>query len=115
MPEMREGAQAEAPPFYSEVSKPVRDVVKIKGIIGERLYEKCEKEAGDHLQLDALHPVLTFNAADRAILQFFDALEPPPGLSEPDRHEWVPRQWRKKLPDDSGAMKEKAVQIMGWY
>ena len=110
----REGAQVAAPPFYSEVSKPITDAAKIREIVGAGVYTMHEEEAGNRLQLDHMHPVLTFNAADCAILQFFDHLTIPDGLSEADKAEWAPRQWRKKLPDDGGVMRQKAAQLMKW-
>src|SRR6202008_2001569 len=112
MPIMREGPQSEAPPFFSSPSKPIRDSAKIEAIIGPAEFDKWFWEAAAAIygpllpDTDVtLYAVLTFNTNERAILVFYDRIDAPPAEEDPD---WAPQQWRKKLPDDGGAMYQKA-------
>ena len=115
MPEVRTGTQALSPPFNSSPSKPIRDGAKIEEIIGSELFDAYYFEAGEALfgpqDSYTMYAVLTFNTQERAILVFYDEINAPSAEENPD---WAPRQWRKKLPDDGGAMYQKAVAIMKW-
>lgn len=106
-----EGAQSVSPPFYSDISKPIKDGEKIEAILGSEVFDAAFFEAGAAIygprETYTLWPLLVFNSQDRAILTFYDTLDAPEDGPEP-------KSWRKKFPADEGRLRAIATKIMGW-
>lgn len=106
-----EGSQSEAPPFYSQPSKPIKDEAKIAAVLGQDVFDAAFFEAGAAIFGPAdsytLYASLVFNSRDCAVLTFYDTLDAPEDGP-------IPRTWRKKFDPDEGRMLAVATKLMGW-
>lgn len=102
--EMREGAQASAPPCYFGEVKVCKDEEVIESVLGRSQFLGYHDEAiktlypdnEDALLFEILLPVLVFSTKGRATLYFYNTLE---AGSLADDADVNMRSWNKVLPD----------------
>lgn len=105
---------AEPPSAYGVVKTCTRPDI-IQAVIGAENYHNFFMMAATELEPDfpeiaILHPVLSFNTAERAKISFYTSVT----LGKLDEETPDLLSWSKKLPEDGGFLYQKTAKLMRW-
>lgn len=112
----REGVQASEPPSVYGNVKVCTEPAIIQKVLGDDLYFKIYDEAAQAMEPECpeialLYPALSFNLLERAAVSFYDGLTLG-SLGEASTTDV--RSWKRKLPEDDGAMFRATARLMKW-